>query len=749
MSLPLDIILEELESSPKSLIPILSTLYCDKTILNDISKPDLKHLVSRTLNLAKSHKAYNKWCGINLIRVLSTNYNILATEGVHFMNELLKILEAYNQTVDPKILSSTVECLNSLCDHIRGKPTLTRELLTPKLSNIISLYMEKITYQPFLIIKSLNSLVKRHPTTFRPYGNKLRNKLMEFLSSDSYKAFPQDLKQLICETLATLPIIEKTEPDIKWQQDIVDLVKELSQVLLVYDEFLMLNDDADLKSLFKKLPQHRDNDEQGQNFKFAPLQIDINKPNSIFQISDRVEVLLNILRAYLITETQFSVRVPIGMILIINEIICSISTKFISFRNDIRDDKTKKLIKSTLFLNYFNSVILLNELPKKYQGALIPHLNNILAFLEILIPFSNKKIDYQQVLSNELFMSKLLDCTGNFLSLVASMNDASLLVRFVDVALCLVEERNLNSSTSSEDKNQKQGVNGNKKKNKKKNKDSIPLSDLLSHQHLFSETIPQATLKSVRKFINIVITRVSLPPTQHYRVFRYMIIEAVASKSYNKDQDVPHELKQLLINSVLYPGFEKNSMLPIITSLLGDEPILSVFNNPRFPPLPTYVKKMGRLIDDTEEAEAIDEEEEEEEAEEGAESEKESKEEETEVKNNRAIDDEAELPLKRRKLEASGSVNEKSPEVSAPEVTSEKVDEEKLFTNAKPDHIIQQTEIEMEIPEVPIVATSSAPSPTPNAEITTTPSISVDNNELDGSDFEMPSIDVGDDSDDE
>ena len=75
------------------------------------------------------------------------------------------------------------------------------------------------------------------------------------LSSESYSAFPQELKQIICETLATLPIIEKTEPEAKWQGDIVDIVKELSQVLLIYDEFLSLNDDSDLMELFKKIPE--------------------------------------------------------------------------------------------------------------------------------------------------------------------------------------------------------------------------------------------------------------------------------------------------------------------------------------------------------------------------------------------------------------------------------------------------------------------------------------------------------------
>lgn len=749
MSLPLDVILEDLESSPKSIIPILATLHRDKALLNDISKTDSKHLVSRSLNLSKSHIAYNKWCGINLIKVLSNNYNILANEGVNFMSQLIKILENYNQSIDPKILSSTVECLNNLCNQIRGKPTLTREVLTPKLPTIITLYMEKIVYQPSLILRSLNSLIRKHPTTFRPYGNKLRNRLIEFLSSESYTAFPRELKQIICETLAILPIIEKTEPDAKWQGDIVDIVKELSQVLLIYDEFLSLNDDSDLMELFKKIPRTRESEDLELSFKFASLEIDINKPDTIFQISDRVELLLSIMKAYLLSETQFSVRVPVGLVLIINEIICSISTKFVPFRKDIRDEKVKKLIKSTTLLNQFNSINLLSELPIKYQGSLVPHLNNILAFLEILIPFSNKKIDYQEVLSNEIFMCRLLECTGNFVSLVSSLSDASLLIRFIDVALCLVEERALNSSPVSDGKKQNQQAN-NKKKNKKKNKESVPLSDLLSHQHLFNETIPSSTLKATRRFLNIVISRVNLPPTQHYRAFRYMIIEATVAKSYNKDQNISQELKRLLINSVLYPGFEKNSMLPIITSLLGDDPLLSVFNNPRFPPLPTYIKKSGLVIEDDEEEESEDEDEE-------------MEENENDGSLNADEQSQLESSAKRRKIdisESSADGGSDQPEKVLPDIVLEDTKiKEKIFTNVNPDLVIQFAETsemvedvvpEPEVTRAEVVTKSSLGTiSTPENPVATSVSVSVDKSEQDESDFEIPDIDVGDDSDDE
>lgn len=744
MSLPLDIILEELETSPKSIIPILATLHNDKALLNGISKADLKHLVSRTLNLSKSNVQYNKWCGINLIKILGSNYTILANDGVNFINQLLKILETYNPSVGQKILTSTIECLNYLCDQIRGKPTLTREILTPKLPTIITLYMEHITHQPLLIIQSLNSLIRKHPTVFRPFGNKLRNRIIEFLTSGSYNSFPPSLRLLTCETLATLPLIEKNEPDTKWQTDVIDLVKELSQVLLIYGEFLNLNEDSDLMGLFQRIPQSRDKDEKLLNYSLPLLDIDINKSESIFQISDRVELLLSIMRAYLNSETQFSVRVPIGMILLISEIICSMSTKFIPFRNDIRDDKLKSLVKTTTLINQFNVLKLLSDLPSKYQGSLIPHLNNVLAFLEILIPFKNKKIDQQEILQNEGFMCKLLECSGNLLCLLSNLNEASLLIRFIDVALCLVEARNSDILGSSDGNQQKQQVNGNKKNKKRNNQAAVPLSDLLSHQHLFSESIPHTTIGAVRKFINIVITRVSLPPTQHYKVFRYLVIQANTAKSFNKDKVIPDELRELLINSVLFPGFEKISMLPIITSLLGDDQLLSVFNNPRFPPLPIYVKKYDMIIEEAD---------------------MDQSEEEVDEEENISVHEEEEMGSdnKRRKISISGSstsVGDGDLSITTqkiPDVVVEIKDQEKLFTNdkIKPELVIQfaertdiiePTQSEAATTSVEPIPINSLPEP-----ISVVDTISVTENveEKDDSDFEMPSIDLGGDSDNE
>lgn len=229
-----------------------------------------------------------------------------------------------------------------------------------------------------------------------------------------------------------------------------------------------------------------------------------------------------------------------------------------------------------------------------------------------------------------------------------------------------------------------------------------------------------------------------------------MIIEATVAKSYNKDQNISQELKELLINSVLYPGFEKNSMLPIITSLLGDDPLLSVFNNPRFPPLPTYIKKSGLVIEDDEEEESEDEDEE-------------MEENENDGSLNADEQSQLESSAKRRKIdisESSADGGSDQPEKVLPDIVLEDTKiKEKIFTNVNPDLVIQFAETsemvedvvpEPEVTRAEVVTKSSLGTiSTPENPVATSVSVSVDKSEQDESDFEIPDIDVGDDSDDE
>lgn len=590
MSLPLSVILKELEGAPSSIIEIVSSLRNDKTILQEISKVQRKHLVSRTLALSKSPKEYNKWCGTVIIRAIGNDYEVLANEGVNILGQLIKNLENYNGTINVKILLTTIDAINYVCQNIRGKPTLTREILTPKLSTIISLYIEKLQYNPLLIIKSLTNILRHHPTTFRPFGNKLASYLSGLMNLPEFCSFPRELQNAIFKTLAALPAIEKNDPEATWENNVNDIIKQIKSVAIIYQEFLNFTDDQELVNMINKLPELN----ESVKITLPNLSIDINEPMTIYEISSRIEILLSLLSSYITNETQFTVKIPLGIVLLTIQLLCSINTRFLSFKYDVRDELVKNIISSTILRNQHNSVKFINKLVHTYKGNLLPHIISILETLEVMIPFKNKKVDYQELIRNEGFYCDILSCVNVCLSLTKNWSDTSILLRFIDVSLFLVEPRidNLQSNSNLQQQPQQpQAGNGNKKLKKKKNGSSVPLSDLLSHQHLFVNSIGSNTIKVVRQFLNRIITVVSLPLTYHYKIMRFIIIEAVNAKYYNNEHKLPIELTKLLINSIIYPGFEKISILPIVSSILGDDALLSVFNNPRFPPLPMYIKR--------------------------------------------------------------------------------------------------------------------------------------------------------------
>ncbi|KAI5954901.1 RIX1 [Candida jiufengensis] len=567
----INIILEDIKDSPSSIIPILQTLHNDKTLLNQISKPNLNHLVSRTLQLCRSPIIYNKWCGINLIKIISSNYVILANEGLNFITILITILESYNSTIDVIILKNCIECLNKLIKLIRDKPTLTREILTPKLNQIIQIYLKNLHFQPNLIINSLYNIIKNHPNTFRPFANKFNEKLKQLLNS-GFGEYPSDLQNSICKTLAILPIIERNEPETKWLDDVKHIIMEVNDILEVYEEFF--NFDSDLKKLISKLPKSTNDSKI-----FEDLNIDLNKPSTILTISSRIEILLKLLSHYL-TESIPSVKVPLGMVLVLTEIIFSINSRYLSFKNDVRDEEIKQIIKLTLSHNYQNAIKLLNKL-LVFKGSLVLHLPSIMSNLELIIPLKKKKISKQDILENEQLYLDLLNCASNYLQFVGTSSDNSLITPLVDVALILTEPRSIPNDTPTST------TTTNKKK--KKNISSAPLSDILSHEHLFNNKCSESSLAVIRNFFNQVIQKFELSPTQHYKILKFILQQCIEKSNSNLEKSIPESLQHLLINAVLNPGYDKNNILPIVSSILSTNQLMTVFNNPRLPPLPKYI----------------------------------------------------------------------------------------------------------------------------------------------------------------
>lgn len=702
MSLPISLILKDLETAPKSIIPILSSLHRESARLSQISKVDLKHLTSRTLNLCKNHQAYQVWCGVNVIYVLIDNSEILSSYGSQFFAQLQKILQGGK--LDSKVFKSTVECLNKLCSRIRGKPTLTREILTPNLSNLISVYLENVSDEPFLMSSSLQVLVQHHPTTSRPFANKIKAKLLEIIASENFLTYPDVVKQSVAGLLATLPIVEKDGPEQFWQKDVQRILCNIGGTMKIFESFLDLREDEDASKLLQRFS---DADEEI----FGLLHIDVNHPTTLLTISSRIELLLILLEAYVTTATQYSVNVPIGKIIAVAELICSVNTKFISFKREIRDAEIKEMVELALFKSQHASVQVLAKLPEKYSGHLLPHLNSILSFLELIIFMSGKRLDRNRIIAEEVFACDLLGCVSAYLALTGSFPDHSLLTRFIELALILVEPRDdLNVQAKETDSNLSKHSKAARKRAKKNG--STPLADILSHEHLFTQAIPQSTRKIVFSFFTTIIPRVTIAPTQYNKLIKLVMVEAVKYKDQSIGDAVPKELKDILIAVILTPAPESASILPIASTLMWDSDILTVFNNPRFPQLPAIVKAVESVLED-EDAE-----------------EEESKESELQTEE---LSDEPQS--KKRKLD-DAQEEEKS---ETPEFR-EKVNPTHIFSKES-----ARESFEADVPVKPIVET--AKEETVVEQVVATVEESSDDEA--GSELEIPDLDLSDDSDNE
>ncbi|KAF7580161.1 rRNA processing/ribosome biogenesis family protein [Clavispora lusitaniae] len=581
MSLPLAFIIKELEDTPSSIIPILSSLHNQRHSLSTVSKVDLKHLTSRTLNLCRSPKPYNVWCGVNLIYVIIDNSLILSSEGSSFFSQLLKVLESPRAS-DPRVFKSVVDCINKLCKNIRGKPTLTREVLTPNLSSVFSFYFDKIMVDPELMMDSLRDLVQNHPTTSRPFANKIKTKLLEFISSKDFSCHPQTIRDAACSLLAVLPVVEKDGPEQHWAQDVNRITSNIAGVLNIYDSFLNLKEDDETYQLIQKLAASDENEI------FSPLHLDINDPQSLLAISERLEILFSMLKAYLVCHTDYIVTVPIGKIIILLEASCSINTKFVPFRREIRGQAVKDAIQLTLVQCYDCTISLLTLLPSKYRGSIVPYLGTVFAFLESVLFLKGKRLDKDSNLIHESLIKKVLSCVNQYLSLVGHFHDHSLLTRFVEVALLLVEPREQDNIQGEQKQQQSQHSKAARKKAKKTG--STPLSDLLSHSHLFIESVPESTRAIVLDLFAIMIPRVTLPPTYYNKVIKFIMVEAVKAKDQSAYSAIPQVHQKTLVEAVLNPIPENASLLPIASTLLWDNPVINVLNNPRFPPLPKVIK---------------------------------------------------------------------------------------------------------------------------------------------------------------
>lgn len=702
MALPLSVVIDELKEPPSSLVPILSAIHHANCQAELTSGSRLKHLTSRAINLCKLPTAHGVWCGVNVLYVLIDNSEALAAEGLAMFAALFKVMNS-SLASDIKVFSSAVKCLDKLCNTIRGKPTLTREVLTPNLSGVFTVLLQNMDSHPQLVLPSLQTLIQEHPTTSRPFANKLKTKLLDLVAQDDFAAMSAPLRRTVCATLACLPIIEKDGPENFWLKDTNRIISNLADTLDVFSNFLMFLEDEELVNTIKTLRALEDPI-------FASLVIDVNHSTTILTIAQRYEVLLQLLEGYVVSGTKFTVHVPIGKVLALLEALLAVNTLFMSFRREVRDAETKEFVELALHRCHIAALSLLQALPELYSGSLLAHLNSMLGLLELLIFLKNKRLDRSRILGDEQFITQILCATTNWLSITFKYPDYSAVARIAEAALVLMEPK-----TQPQKAPAGSASNGKSKAQKRKiTKNYESMADLYSHAHLFQKTVSDHTRAATIEFFVSLITKVPIAATQYNKFLRFVVIEAVRAVGASHHNLVPKDIEKALVVALLNPTPEAASILPIAMSLLPTLDVLNVFSNPRFPPLPVILKPTTDTVSSDEDEEPV------------------------------AIQ---EKPKKRAKLQDATLPTSKKTEVLSTDIFVSKP--EAVDSTANQSLESNLTELVVKTTEV-VTEETIVVMPIENSEPASKTDEEEDNLDLDsGSEIEIPDLDLDEDSENE
>lgn len=596
-------------------LTFLLKLLSNPTIINSASAVDQQTLLTRVTTLLKSNHNITRWKATKIFTVcLLHPILLLSSNTANSIAALVKILESKCFISDFQnpgqrelvTLKSTAECIDFVLDQIRGKPTLTREVLTPKLPTIIGSLIEATTFIPDVTIPILSKLLITNTTTFRPFGTKFENVLKNILNNgDNLAKVDSRLRCMLLKSLALVSFVLSRERQADaWRENVNALILEIKSVISIYEACLELSGDSDYNSKFQNLPKLPE-DMSSIKMIFGSLSIDINEsPVEIFKVSQRINILCELLLAYIELNTPTAVTIPFGHYITIGEILSSLNTGFTPVKKDIRDQATREMIEQSVIESKLAGINILNTLVKKFKGELYPHSYQILAILDAAVPiqtFRGKiRVFEKLVYENEYMMNSILHTASEYLKLTERFNDMSVLGRLVEAALILKEPREPNIPTENNNTHQElTSVSGNSKKKNNKNKSSISLSDILSHQQLFMTQPSAMTLTTLRDFFNTLLTHCELSPGKLSLVLRFVLIDSISNIDliHNGTSAEKEQIIKLLESALLYPGRAPNSIsiIPMIANLIGtDNVIFSLLTNPRFPLLP---KKSNRSSD--------------------------------------------------------------------------------------------------------------------------------------------------------
>lgn len=594
---------------------VLNNIRLPVYIDDSIVKNELGLLNTKIIKLVRSNDMYHTWKGCHTA-VIICNYNplMLVTYGDQLLTAVYNRLEQHTnhwetKVIDEQFKTLTVTMLNTLSiliKLIRGKPTLSRECLVPKLKFIIPLLISLVNVETSLVLNILMDILYNHPTTFKPFINKYRTALLDLFNNGFYDKCDTVLKKNICDNFAYLHLLKssnttngnvdeneqhhKSSQDETWKFGINSILVDFKPIIEIFNDILDLDQDKSIVESIQNLPTNHTNDDNS-NLKFflTPLKIDLNDSFTLWQIPKRLDLLINLLTSFISLRTPYPVRIPIGTIHKIAELLMNINLKYVTIKREIRhDQELATVIKIILPEVQSLSIKMWSMLIDNVGKNIMTDIPDIIASIEFFIPLRKKSTDIDLVeclrLKNKFesiftLINKLLRYMGHH------FNEINAIVKLINIALFLTEDQSLLDSFTRKDKENntlKNSTNGKKKLTKKDNKLGS-MSDVYTHYQNFTIRTDLNWFNITNKFFYNIICNWKLPSSEQIRITRYCIINAMRFKK--ETGTIPQSFIKLLRIIVINPGFERVSILPIAVSILkemGDD-VFEIMCHPRLP----------------------------------------------------------------------------------------------------------------------------------------------------------------------
>ncbi|GMM29320.1 Rix1 protein [Martiniozyma asiatica (nom. inval.)] len=563
-------------------------------VIKNSTQVEQTNLLVKICTLMKSNHARLRWRGLRLWQ-LSIRHPVLLLNTSHQSNLLaacVKILESKcfigeNPGQEELVcLNAAVDTVDFVMDKIRGKQGLVREVLTPKLPGIISSLIGLVGVVN--VVGVLYKLLLSNSNTFRPFGSKFEKKLLIILANgDNFKKLESETLRDVLKCLSLLSFnLARNDIEEQWSKRMNALMLEIMSVVGIYNSLLDTESNPTYVTKVKTLPQSNEN--LRPDYLFGTLDLDINEdPYSVLKISDRIQILLMMIQAQLESSTPNVVQVPFGQLISLGTLLSSLGT-YGNIKSDIRGDDLHNSIGDSLLLIQSTALNFLNNLIKKFSAAIYPHVFEILATMDSIVPVYARngklKVDKKKIWDQKDVVGSNVEVITSILNLVERWKDMSVLTRIVDSCECLLEGSSAPDPTGGA--NAITGATG----GKKKKKGTIALSDYLSNPKAFSEELSPRLIGLIRNFYICLVKKCELSTGKLNVIVRWAILDAVSSKSLNEQQ------RNLMRAIVLYPGKSKGavSAYPIIVGLLENDDVLSLMMNPRFPLLPQLVAYTGK-----------------------------------------------------------------------------------------------------------------------------------------------------------